>query len=457
MDPSDTHLGLLAEPEWMVDESAFEDAWDPRRPEVRLEGAIARAEVGNRAMARAQAEVVASVAEAIREARECPELFVPDPAAADANEFVVRAVVADLAVRLAVSEPKIRAWAHQAEVMRSTLPACWARFREGDLSAAHARVVTELAAPLGAAERAEFDSAAAGAAEQSPARFRARMRALAARLDSAHLAERHARARDDRRVWVEHTADGMAWLSALLPTDDAHRVFAAVDQLAGHIVSAEDEPRTRAQARADVLVDLVAGRLGSPAGTGAPSDGRSTSVSVAVTVPVLTLLGVSEEPGTLDGIHPIDAETARRLAAHAPSFTRLLTHPVSGAVLAVDRGTYRVPRDLRRWVQALHPTCTFAGCGRRTRDCDLDHIEPHGRGGPTSAANLAPLCRHHHRVRHRTLWRRDTTPDPIDADPPPPSAARSRAPGEQPVWTSPTGHRVLPPPRIPPTPIAPPF
>lgn len=293
------------------------------------------------------------------------------------------------------------------------------------------------------------------------------MRTLAARLDSAHLSERHARARDDRRVWVEPTADGMAWLSALLPIDDAHRVFVTVDQLAGDIVSAEDEPRTRAQARADVLVDLVAGRLGSPAGTGAgagpsagpsgPGEGRSTSVSVAVTVPVLTLLGVSEQPGTLDGIHPIDAETARRLAAHAPSFTRLLTHPVSGAVLTVDRGTYRVPRDLRRWVQALHPTCTFAGCGRRTRDCDLDHIEPHGRGGPTSAANLEPLCRHHHRVRHHTLWRRDTKPDLIDADPPLPSGARSRPPGEQPVWTSPTGHRLLPPSQIPPTPSPPPF
>lgn len=446
--PAITHdvFGVGAIDPTAFDEAAFDSACDPRLPEVRLECAIARAEVGTRAMARAQAEVVASVAEAIREARECPELFVPDPSAADASEFVVRAVVADLAVRLAVSEPTIRAWAHQAEVMRSTLPACWARFREGEFSAAHARIVTELAAALGVIERAEFDNAAAGAAALSPTRFRSRMRTLAARLDSAHLSERHARARDDRRVWVEPTADGMAWLSALLPIDDAHRVFVTVDQLAGDIVSAEDEPRTRAQARADVLVDLVAGRLGSPAGGDpvAPGTGRSTSVSVAVTVPVLTLLGVSEEPGTLDGIHPIDAETARRLAAHAPSFTRLLTHPVSGAVLTVDRGTYRVPRDLRRWVQALHPTCTFAGCGRRTRDCDLDHIEPHGRGGPTSAANLEPLCRHHHRVRHRTLWRRDRNP------------VLSHPSGAHSVWASPTGHRALPAPELPPPPIAPP-
>ena len=68
-----------------------------------------------------------------------------------------------------------------------------------------------------------------------------------------------------------------------------------------------------------------------------------------VTVPVMTLLGHSDEPGTLDGYGPIDADTARRLAATAPSFRRLLVHPETGVALSLGTETYRVPTDLRLW------------------------------------------------------------------------------------------------------------
>ncbi|MGH6656981.1 MAG: HNH endonuclease [Actinocrinis sp.] len=40
---------------------------------------------------------------------------------------------------------------------------------------------------------------------------------------------------------------------------------------------------------------------------------------------------------------------------------------------------------------------------------DLDHIVPFNhqhpsRGGPTTAENLQPLCRHHHRLKHQGGW-----------------------------------------------------
>ncbi|MEB0268080.1 HNH endonuclease, partial [Cryobacterium sp. 10I5] len=72
---------------------------------------------------------------------------------------------------------------------------------------------------------------------------------------------------------------------------------------------------------------------------------------VNVTVPVLTLLGKSAEPGYLAGYGPIDPETARRLAAGAPSFTRLLTHPETGVVLSMGRDTYKVPAALKKWLE----------------------------------------------------------------------------------------------------------
>jgi hypothetical protein len=143
-----------------------------------------------------------------------------------------------------------------------------------------------------------------------------------------------------------------------------------------------------------------------------------------VTVPVLTLLGRSDEPGTLEGYGPIDPETARRIAARAPSFTRLLTHPVSGGLLDVDRGGYRPPADLKRWMAATDQFCTFAGCGRPARSCDLDHTVDYQHGGETRAGNLGHLCRHHHRLKHQTRW------------------TVARAPAGSPsrsTWTSPTG------------------
>lgn len=32
--------------------------------------------------------------------------------------------------------------------------------------------------------------------------------------------------------------------------------------------------------------------------------------------------------------------------------------------------------------------------------CDTDHRQAWARGGPSTQANLATLCRHHHRLKH---------------------------------------------------------
>ncbi|WZH36820.1 MAG: DUF222 domain-containing protein [Microbacterium enclense] len=153
--------------------------------------------------------------------------------------------------------------------------------------------------------------------------------------------------------------------------------------------------------------------------------------TVVVTVPALTLLGAGTEPATLDGYGPIDLDTARRLAGEARSWVRILTHPLTGAPLALDRSTYRVPTALRRWLGVTSPTCVFPGCGRPARDCDLDHLTAWSDGGGTDDDNLAPECRHHHRLRHESRWGPSRDPDT----------------GEM-RWTSPLGAEVAedPPP-----------
>jgi hypothetical protein len=124
-----------------------------------------------------------------------------------------------------------------------------------------------------------------------------------------------------------------------------------------------------------------------------------------VSVPVLTLLGHSQTPGTLDGVIPIDADTARRLAAAAPSFTRILTDPETGVVLSVGRKRYRPPPDLARYIRLRDGTCRFPGCNRRARHTQIDHTIQRQDGGPTQWDNLACLCEKHHHLKDETVWK----------------------------------------------------
>jgi hypothetical protein len=83
---------------------------------------------------------------------------------------------------------------------------------------------------------------------------------------------------------------------------------------------------------------------------------------------------------------------------------RLLTHPHTGAALALGRETYVVPADLRAFLRLRDETCRFPGCSRRAGRCDVDHTVADVSGGPTDATNLAHLCRSHHRLKHDTRW-----------------------------------------------------
>ncbi|MFT4231831.1 MAG: HNH endonuclease signature motif containing protein, partial [Leucobacter sp.] len=103
-------------------------------------------------------------------------------------------------------------------------------------------------------------------------------------------------------------------------------------------------------------------------------------------------------PAELEGYGPIDTDTARRIAGHTPGWDRVLTHPVDGTVLAVDR--YRPGEALRRLLGARDQHCRFPGCTRRLDHCDIDHTVAAAHGGPTELANLAHLCRRHHTLKH---------------------------------------------------------
>jgi len=79
---------------------------------------------------------------------------------------------------------------------------------------------------------------------------------------------------------------------------------------------------------------------------------------------------------------------------------------------AVDR--HDPPPWMRELVLLRDRHCVFPWCPRDARTCDLDHINPYDDTGPpgqTNPANLAPLCRRHHRAKTFTTWTYHRQPD----------------------------------------------
>ena len=70
-----------------------------------------------------------------------------------------------------------------------------------------------------------------------------------------------------------------------------------------------------------------------------------------------------------------------------------------------------LPTDLDKQILRLaNPRCVHPHCTRPARRCDCDHIRPFdpdhpGRGPTCPTCNLAPLCRHHHRLKTHAGWR----------------------------------------------------
>ena len=257
------------------------------------------------------------------------------------------------------------------------LPQTLTALREAVIAPEHARVVVRAALDLPVEVRGRFDEEAARiAVECTPPQLRRRLRLVRERLHPESLTARHQRCAARRGVWLDGELDGMATLHLHLPAPEAHGAFDRIDRAARALEEAPEESRSLPQLRADVGTALLLdGEIGERPDGSRPAAAvpRGISPRVAVTVPVLTLLGRSEEPGVLEGYGPVDARTARRLAADAPSFTRILTHPESGAVLSVGRTSYRPPADLRRALALRDRTCRFPGCTRSASDRDVDH------------------------------------------------------------------------------------
>jgi hypothetical protein len=243
----------------------------------------------------------------------------------------------------------------------------------------------------------------------------AKLRRRCIEIDPDAADKRYRRTLEDRRIYASPAPDGTANLYGLdLPPDRVTAFTRYLDKAARDLRRGGDD-RTMDQLRADIFLDVLQG-IHNPA-TGPINGGVHLSVDLT------TLAGLDENPGELAGYAPIVADVARQVAdeQHRTQWTFIVTDPVTGDIAHSGLIRRRPSRPQRRQIQARHKTCVWPGCRMPSLDCDIDHRTPHGEGGCTHNHNLAPVCRHHHRIRHQAHWNYHRLTD-----------------GEH-VWTSPLG------------------
>ncbi|MFL6179607.1 MAG: DUF222 domain-containing protein [Actinomycetes bacterium] len=213
---------------------------------------------------------------------------------------------------------------------------------------------------------------------------------------------RRGRAMSERKLTLTPLADGMAELAAYLPAVQARQIYDTANAVA--MSSGSDDARTMDQRRSDAFVDLVNGRAQPP------------RVNISVVVTAETMMDAECEPGWVSGVGPVTADEAQAIIRTADDCTwrRLIADPDSGYLTDIAERQYRPSLALDRAVRARDLTCRFPGCRRSAlgerSGTDLDHTVPWPQGD-TSAANLAVLCRHHHRLKHSPGWQVSSEPD----------------------------------------------
>lgn len=451
-------LFLAAQPLGPPASAAVTDPWDAL-------GALTEAIVAaERVIAQMQASremmlaLAAGLAPCLMDDDGVPAGFDPVTWDARAAELAERSVAAEIGTATRTSDRTIQRQMAEATDLVVRFPETLRALGEGRISLAHTRVIRDAAADLDDDNvRARYEAHVVAQAENAaPQRLRRFAVREAEKVRPEALALRFDRARAERRVWVSSLPDGMAELTAVLPAAVAHAIHGRLTDMARDLkdrtplgTGAPGDVRTRDQLRADLLTDMLL--TGAPRSVADP-EGHLAAIRarVDVTIPV-ELLRSSEEfdgpwrvserrriqahdlgsgsgsPGwsrgalrsrgpvashggagrhavsaELNGRFALDPETARRLAGGEPAWNRVLTDPLSGAVLAVDR--YRPNADLRRYLAARDTRCRFPGCGIRAAFLDLDHTEDAAHGGATSSTNLAGLCRRHHVLKHHSRW-----------------------------------------------------
>jgi hypothetical protein len=119
-----------------------------------------------------------------------------------------------------------------------------------------------------------------------------------------------------------------------------------------------------------------------------------------VLIPVMSLLGLTNEPAWMEGAGPISMDVAKRMMESAPSMYRLLVDPISNKPLDAAMDSYRITKSMRTMLRIRDEYCQFPGCNAKASTSEVDHMKAFSAGGKSTTANLSHLCKRHHLRKH---------------------------------------------------------
>ena len=231
----------------------------------------------------------------------------------------------------------------------------------------------------------------------------ARARACAANRDAEAMVRRARKAVCDRRVSIRPAPDTMAYVTALLPVDQAVGVYAQLGRDAAGVLAAGDD-RTRSQIMADLLVQRVAGID--------PAEGPAITVNLVLSDKILT--GDSGGDAHVLGYGPIPAKVAAQWIRRGcdqesrVALRRVYADPDSGALTVMESKSRIFPAGLALLFDVRDRFCRTPWCDAPIRHSD--HIRAHAEGGETAAVNGAGLCEACNYAKEGKGWRAEPEP-----------------------------------------------
>ena len=314
-----------------------------------------------------------------------------------------------------------------AEPLLADFPRLLAACLDGEVSQAAAKYAVKEAEILNSKHRRAIDGELTSLARDlTPGQLRKAAARLVAATDPETDARRARSARARKQVRAIVNGDATGTLVADLPVEQALACWQTLDHEARCRRGDGDERSIR-----ELMCDLFVERLTGQA--------KATDVNLEIGVVIATtsLLGADDQPAKLVGYRGGDygalpADIARQLAGSGSAWwRRLVCDPVDGHLVSMDTRQRRFDGTLRKFVVYRD--------GTSRRPCsdspiyEIDHIERHADGGPTSAPNGHGLGKADHPVRDLPGWR---------------IGAVHRDAGRGVIWTTPTGHsyRSRPPP-----------
>lgn len=217
-------------------------------------------------------------------------------------------------------------------------------------------------------------------------------------LHCAHTMERrHAAAARQRHVTMSTRPHGMMRLSMDLPAVEAVAIYTRFSREAERLISEGSSPQGHHLLVVDAMVDALLGRT---------KDHEPLRLDVGIVVDSRHLTG---EP--LHGLARLENGQALPLGhvltlitegrppdRYAPSpapeidafYRRILCHPGSGELLAMESRSRRFTPGLKKMIRLRDQYCRTPYCGAPIRH--IDHVMPAARGGETSLTNGQGLC-----------------------------------------------------------------